>query len=133
MSNDSTYFKTDAKDGATVITVLDADLLTEGRDAFHELAKDLATDSAHQAVILNLEKLDYFKSVMLAALINFQKQLKAADKPLKLCGVKSDVLRLFELTKLTEILEIHPDEATALQSLKGSSKGWFAKTFGFGK
>lgn len=135
MSLDSSHYRSTQTDGVTIITILDPELLCDEREKLYALADGLGSDTGSQGVVLNLENLRVFKSIMLGVLINFQKRLKDQGKSLKLCCVDPDVLRVFKLTKMDQIFEIQPNEHDAIHSSRGKPGGtWFSKVLGaFGK
>ena len=135
MTQDSSaFYRTVQTDGVTIVTILDPELLCEERERFYGLANDLGSDSGTSHVVLNLENLRSFKSMMLGTMISFQKQVKDLGKSLRLCSVDPDVLRVFELTKLDQIFEIQADEAAAINAIQGKSGGgWLSRIFGSGK
>jgi anti-sigma B factor antagonist len=135
MSLDSSHYRTSQTDGVTIITILDPELLCDEREKLYALADSLGSDTESKAVVLNLENVRAFKSIMLGVMINFQKRLKDQGKALKLCCVDPDVLRVFKLTKMDQIFDIQPNEQVAVASTQGKSGGtWFSKVLGaFGK
>ena len=135
MSTDSSYYRSAQTDEVTIVTILDPELLCDERERFYGLADNLGSNGASKGVVLNLENLRSFKSMMLGVLINFQKRLKDQGKGLKLCSVDADVLRVFELTKMNQIFDIQPTENAAIKSIQGKPAGtWISKIFGsFGK
>ena len=135
MSLDSAYYRSAQTDGVTIITILDPEFLCDEREQLYSLADSLGSDAEPKDVVLNLENVRVFKSIMLGVMINFQKRLKDKGKALKLCCVDPDVLRVFKLTKMDQIFDIQPSEHVAIKSTQGKSGGaWFSKVLGvFGK
>jgi anti-sigma B factor antagonist len=135
MSLDSSYYRSAQTDGVTIITILDPEFLCDEREKLYSLADSLGSDAESKDVVLNLENVRVFKSIMLGVMINFQKRLKDKGKALKLCCVDPDVLRIFKLTKMDQIFEIQPSEEVAIKSTRGKPGGaWFSKVLGaFGK
>lgn len=131
MSSDSPLYQTAQTDGVSIVTVLDPELLKGEKETFYELAESLAADVTSQGVVLNLANVRVFQSTMLGVMINFQKRLKEHEKSLRLCSVDSQVLRVFQLTKMDQIFDIQPTESAAIQSIQGKSgSGWLSKLRG---
>ena len=53
---------------------------------------------------------------MLGKLITLRNKIKAGGGRLALCALHPDVQQIFEVTRLTQYLDIYPDEQEALQS-----------------
>ncbi len=67
-------------------------------------------------ILLNFAEVRNLGSYMLATLVNLDKKLKAAGGRLALCSIDPEVYQVFELTNLTKILKIYPNETDALKS-----------------
>ncbi|AGA29860.1 STAS domain-containing protein [Singulisphaera acidiphila] len=131
MSSDSPFYQTAQTDGVSIVTVLDPELLKGEKETFYGLAESLAADVTSQGVVLNLANVRVFQSTMLGVMINFQKRLKEHEKGLRLCSVDSQVLRVFQLTKMDQIFDIQPNESAAIQSIQGKlGSGWLSKLRG---
>lgn len=131
MSTDSPLYQAATTDGVSIVTVLDPELLKTEKETFYGLAERLGDDATIQGVVLNLANVRVFQSTMLGVMINFQKRLKEHDKDLRLSSVDSQVLRVFQLTKMDQIFDIQTTEQAAIQSLQGKSgAGWLSKILG---
>jgi len=80
----------------------------------HILAKIEAGDSA---VLLEMSALSYISSAGLRAILVAAKRLQKNDGRFALCGLTRQVAEVFEVTGFDAILDIHPDQATALAAM----------------
>lgn len=103
--------------GITVATIGRPSLL-EARD-IDTIARELNALIAEQAkrkLILDFTNVRQLSSQSIGMLLNLNKQAKAIDGTVALCGIRGPVARLFELTKLDAIFAIFKDDAAALAS-----------------
>jgi anti-sigma B factor antagonist len=65
-------------------------------------------------VVVNLEEVDYLDSTGLGVLVGALKRVKAHDGSLSLVCTQDKILKIFKITGLTKVFEIHDsvDEAT---------------------
>jgi anti-anti-sigma factor len=68
-------------------------------------------------LVLDFSKVAHVGSYMLSLLVNLHKKTQAGGGGLALSGICPDLLKVLELTKLTQVLSIFPDEVQARQSL----------------
>lgn len=67
-------------------------------------------------LILNMRKVKYISSAVIGSLVILMKKVNSQDGTLTFCCMRDDVLSVFEITNLTEILEIVRTEEVALQA-----------------
>jgi anti-sigma B factor antagonist len=68
-------------------------------------------------VILDLGRLGVIDSCGLATLVSVGKQVRLAGGTLALCGLSEMIGRLFELTGLDQVFEVHPSALEALAAV----------------
>jgi anti-sigma B factor antagonist len=68
--------------------------------------------------LLNFSGVYHFSSSMLGKLIVLHKKAAAAKGRLVLCAVAPELFKVFEETRLDQVLTFFPGEAEALQSLQ---------------
>lgn len=104
--------------------ILDEQAIRAFGKEFSKLTTEAAAD---RKLLLNFEGVNFMSSAMLGQIMALNKQCKADNVKLKLCGICPQVMEVFSITKLNKILDIHPDEATALDAFEGKAekKGWF--------
>jgi anti-anti-sigma factor len=69
-------------------------------------------------VVVDLSRLLTVSSAFLDTIATIQQRLKSAGGALKVCGLRPAVAETFENTELDTILEVYPDEETALKSFE---------------
>lgn len=76
-----------------------------------ELVKQAESGTKH--LIINLSKVEYLDSTGLGVLIGGLKRLREVEGNLALVGPGMRILRIFEITGLDKIFDIHQSEAEA--------------------
>ena len=94
--------------------------LGEGSQALREMVRDLV-ERGKNKILLNLHDVRYIDSSGLGELVKAYTTARGNGGQLKLVQVSKQVHDLLELTKLHLVLDIEPDEASALKSLRASS------------
>lgn len=100
----------------TVYSVKGQILLTteeEYRKSFDKIAEE----KSHMTVILNMSGVGYVNSVGVNMIVNCYKKFKKNGGRLLICGLVPGVAKLFDIIRLTEVIEIYPDEETAIKSV----------------
>ncbi len=80
--------------------------------AYHQAA------AANPAVLLNFSRVEYINSTGLALIVNLLIQARRSGHRLLACGLKDHFIRTFEITRLTDFIQIFPDEPGAIKSLQ---------------
>lgn len=106
-------------------------LITEGRLTNEATLKKLGADLAKQAadcaekkLLINFEPVKFMSSAMLGQLVSLQKKCKELQVDLRFCGISSEIMTVFTLTKLDKLFTIHPTESEAMKAFKPKT-GWF--------
>jgi anti-sigma B factor antagonist len=68
----------------------------------------------HQKLIVDFSKVLFLSSSALGMLITLNKKAQAIKGQLVLCGLRKDLMKVFEITKLNKLFTFKPDEAEAL-------------------
>lgn len=114
-----------------MVTFTQARILDEHtiREIGKEFAKLTLEASADHKLLLNFTAVNYMSSAMLGQIVRLNKQCKTDNIKLKLCGICPQVLEVFTITKLDKVIDIEPDEESALASFSGAAKkkGWFGR------
>lgn len=93
-----------------------------GRLTMGAAARDLGmkvrqtVEAGRKQVVINLAEVGYIDSSGMGELVSALSAARSAGGQLKLAGVQAKVLRIFEVSNLEQVFEIHPDEAAALAS-----------------
>lgn len=70
---------------------------------------------ADRQIELDLSKVNYMDSTGLGVFIAFYKKVTRENVPLRLVGLPSRLVRLFEITGLSELMSIETDEEVELK------------------
>jgi anti-anti-sigma factor len=81
----------------------------------HELALVMAQDWAGR-ILIDFRKVGYLSSTGFAAIFKLLSRAKAEGREVKLCGMEHGVRLGAEIVGLDKVVEIHPDEASALRA-----------------
>jgi anti-anti-sigma factor len=107
---------TETKSGGTLVMMPNGRLDAASAEAFHERLLR-CIDGGETSVLLDLVELDYISSAGLRSLLTAAKRLQACDGRFAICALTANVREVFQVSGFDTIIEIHPDRATALQSL----------------
>ncbi|MFK7939732.1 MAG: STAS domain-containing protein [Roseovarius sp.] len=103
--------QTTSDDGATIITIhaarIDASVAIQFKDAMRA-----ATSDPENRVILDMSAVDFVDSSGLGAIVAAMKQLGQTTK-LELAGLTPDVDKVFRLTRMDRVFDIHDSVAHA--------------------
>jgi len=110
--------ETELVGGVTVLTL--EGKLTVDHEA-GRLSKTVRTlaDEGRTAVVLDLGRVDYVDSLGIEAIVASHISLTKRGGRLAVAGLSPRLRHLLEMTRLSEILETHPDRAHALEGLAG--------------
>lgn len=70
-------------------------------------------DAGVRKIIVDCSKLEYISSYGLGVLIRLHKRLKSQGGDVKICSVHGIVPQVLEATRLSQLLDIHPDLSQA--------------------
>jgi anti-sigma B factor antagonist len=102
------------RDGVSVCRIsgeLDAGNSRELLDAFHREFGDRVTKA-----VFSLGQLDYIDSSGLGALVKALKSARSKGGDVKLAGLRPEVKKVLELTRLDRVFDIFPEESPAVES-----------------
>lgn len=68
-------------------------------------------------LLLDFSQVEYLSSALLGKLAGFGAGIIKAGGRLALCGLRPEIYRLFEVTRLDRKFEMYPDRQQAVQSL----------------
>ena len=114
--------KTAKRQVADVVIVDVAGRITvgEGSAALRELIRE-TVGGGNRKILLNLHEVGYIDSSGLGELVKSYTTVRGQGGQLKLVQVSKRVHDLLQMTRLHLVLEIEPDEATAIQSFADSA------------
>jgi anti-sigma B factor antagonist len=101
----------------TVVIFVDRRILDEQNiQAIGDQLFGLVDEVGRRKLLLNFSNVEFLSSAALGKFITLQKKVQAATGSLVLCNIDSDILEVFEITKLDKFFTIAKDEQTGLQS-----------------
>jgi anti-sigma B factor antagonist len=106
--------------GAIVVNVVGKIALGAGTALVRETILGLA-DQGKQNIILDMSGVDFLDSAGLGELVRAHSSVRSRGGQLKFVNPSKHVHDLLRMTKLDHVLEIEPDEASALNSFGGST------------
>jgi anti-sigma B factor antagonist len=78
-----------------------------------ELNKSISSGSTK--LVLDLSEVDFISSSGLRVFLTGLKKVKAQNGDLKICGMNSNVEKIFKIAGFVALFDIHPTEAEAVQ------------------
>ncbi|WP_270134359.1 STAS domain-containing protein [Kribbella sp. CA-293567] len=71
-------------------------------------------DGGHYDLVVDLERVEFLDSTGLGVLVGGLKRVRTHDGSLSLVCTQERLLKIFRITGLTKVFEIHPDVASAI-------------------
>lgn len=105
--------ETEQVGGVTVLRVRGKLTVDHGADALSRTVRDLA-DQGRTAVVLDLQGVDVVDSLGIEALVASHVSVKRRGGRLALASPSPRLCHLLEITRLSQVLETHPDRKEAL-------------------
>jgi stage II sporulation protein AA (anti-sigma F factor antagonist) len=85
--------------------------------AIGEQLSDIIDQQAAKRLILDFDVVRMMSSQMLGVLISLQKKAKEIKGRVVLCAVRPEVMKIFDIMKLTKMFEFAPSEAEGFRKL----------------
>jgi len=101
--------------GDVTILCLDGRLDLTSASTLKEASKDVLSGSTKK-MVLNLDRVDFINSSGLGALVSILKEVRNSQGSMKLTNLAPYVKEIFDITQLSNIFDIFPDESQALTS-----------------
>jgi len=92
---------------------IDADTSPQLRQCFDKLLAE-----GEQRYVIDMTETDFIDSSGLVALVMLLKRIKAGQGGIKLCCIKPEILKIFELTRLDQVFDICATRAEAMESFQ---------------
>jgi len=70
------------------------------------------------AVLLNFGAVDYINSTGIALIVGVLAQARKSHRSVSTCGLSEHYVEIFQITRLSDFMSIHADEASALRELE---------------
>ena len=84
---------------------------------FKKLFSEYMKEANH--FVFDMSKVDFIDSAGLAAVVTSLKKIDKLDGDIKLAGLSNQIKMIFEITRLTQVFEIHPEIEPAVSSFSG--------------
>ena len=68
-------------------------------------------------LVLDFSKVQFLASAAVGMIMNVHKKSQAIKGTVVLCGMKKEIMKVFEIMQLTKVLKFAPDEKEALKLL----------------
>ena len=102
------------ENGIVIVVVegeIDADTSPQLRERFDELLAE-----GEQSYVIDMVGVEFIDSSGLAAFVRLFKRVRIGEGDVRLCGVRPEVLKIFELTRLNRVFDIFETRAGAVES-----------------
>lgn len=116
--------KSRSSNGILTIYFADARILDESK--MREISDELQTlldKTDEEQIVLDFRCVEFMSSAMLGKLVQIHKRCKEYKAQLKLCGINTEIRKVFKITRLDKLFDIHADEDSACAAF--SKRGWF--------
>jgi anti-sigma B factor antagonist len=71
-------------------------------------------DQGRARLVIDMGRVGYIDSSGLGAIVAVMKHARAASGDIKICALQKDVSSVFEMTRLTKVMSIHPTRQAAI-------------------
>ena len=103
------------EENGIVIVAVEGDIDAATAPQLRERFDELLAEGEHSYVI-DMAGVEFMDSSGLAALVRLFKRVRIGEGDVRLCGVRSEVLKIFELTRLNRVFDIFETRAEAVES-----------------
>ena len=91
--------------------------INKGAEAEMEQLYSQASRLNPKTVLLNFEDVDYINDTGIALIVRLLSQAREAGCRLLSYGLSDHYIEIFQITRLSEFIEIYPDEASAVAAM----------------
>jgi anti-anti-sigma factor len=114
------HFQVRRDQGCTIITASGPEIEFEDKDELYALAE--SGEGEPRQIVLNLEHVVNYKSMILGVLIQFQRRIEKAGGKLKVVCADPDILLMFRITKVDLVLDLHKSEQLAIDAFRSNTR-----------
>ncbi len=86
-------------------------------EAINKQLLELVEEQAQKKIVLDFDVVRMMSSQMLGVLISLQKKCREIRGRVILCGVRPEVMKIFQITRLTKMFEFAENEAQGFKKL----------------
>ena len=105
------------KENDIAIVAVEGEIDVETSPQLRERFDELLAQGEHNFVI-DLTGVDFIDSSGLAAFVRLFKRVRIGEGDVKLCGLRPEILKIFELTRLNRVFDIFDTRAEAVESYR---------------
>jgi anti-anti-sigma factor len=98
---------------ATAVIDLHGEINAFGEEALNSAYAE-ASRANPSAILLNFSGVDYINSTGIALIVGLLAQARKSGQRLVTTGLSSHYVEIFQITRLSDFMNIYPDEASAL-------------------
>ena len=107
-------FETSVRLQAGIAVVdLTGDIDAGAEDALSDAYAEAAANGAER-ILLNFGDVDYINSTGIALIVGILARARRDGRPITACGLTDHYREIFEITRLSDFMQIFPDEASAV-------------------
>lgn len=111
----SSHVKIEDYVGVTLVTFTDSALLeTACIDRIGETLYDLVDAQQKRKIVLDFSRVQSLSSHTLGVLLTLRQKAHAVKGTVALCGLRSELMKVFKITNLEHMFEFHPNAPEAL-------------------
>jgi anti-sigma B factor antagonist len=108
----------------TVVNFQDASILDAAQvESIGEDLYDLVDNKARKKIVLDFTKVQFLSSSALGVLIMLRKKAAAIKGEIVICGIRKELMKVFEITNLTRMFTFAASEEKALAHFGITSAG----------
>lgn len=103
----------------SVVKFIDKKILDEAN--IQELGAELfalVEQDNRKLILLDFANVEFLSSAALGKLITLDRKVKTHKGKLKLCGIRPEILEVFQVTKLNKVFDIRKDDAEAIAAFQ---------------
>ncbi len=98
-----------------VVNFQDASILDTAQvEAIGDDLYDLVDNRGRKKIVLDFTKVQFLSSSALGVLITLRKKAAAIKGEIVICGIRKELMKVFEITNLTKMFTFAPNEEQAL-------------------
>ena len=102
----------------TLVTLQEPRLLdSQQLEAVGQVLYGLVDQMDRKKLVVDCTKVQFLDSAAISVFVNLQKKSGAIKGSLVICGLRKELMQVFEITNLTRILKFAADEKAALKMI----------------
>ncbi|HIC92873.1 MAG TPA: anti-sigma factor antagonist [Anaerolineae bacterium] len=105
------------RENGIAVVAVEGEIDVETSPQLRERFDELLAEGEHNFVI-DLTGVDFIDSSGLAAFVRLFKRVRIGEGDVKLCGLRPEILKIFELTRLNRVFDIFDTRAEAVESYR---------------